>query len=318
MHMDMELTKQDTQLAKGAAVLGMVMLHLFCRLGELPYTPWIWIGEVPLIYYLGLFGDLCVPVFCFCSGYAHYLMWDAQGPNYPGRLPGKAVRFLCNYWIVVILFSIIGLFFDRSGQIPGTWMELAGNLLLMSNSYNGSWWFAATYLFLLVLSPVLAALTKKRGGVLLMTASLCIYFVAHVLRYRFVFELPNPALQWIWNQLVLLGASLFPYLVGMVCRKYGLIGSLRAWLADRPILRRMVVFGIPTAAFLGHCIVPSSFVAPFTAIAVLIGAFLARLPQWAEKLFLLLGRHSTNIWLVHMFFTVRSSGILYSVPNTRS
>ena len=66
--MDMELTKKDTQIAKGIAVLGMVMLHLFCRLGELPYTPWIWVGEVPLIYYLGLFGDLCVPVFCFCSG----------------------------------------------------------------------------------------------------------------------------------------------------------------------------------------------------------------------------------------------------------
>ena len=35
----MELTIQDTQSAKGAAVLGMVMVHLFCRLGDLPYTP---------------------------------------------------------------------------------------------------------------------------------------------------------------------------------------------------------------------------------------------------------------------------------------
>ena len=58
----MELTKIDTQKAQGVAALGMVMLHLFCRLEDLPYTPLIWFGDVPLIYYLGLFGDCCVPI----------------------------------------------------------------------------------------------------------------------------------------------------------------------------------------------------------------------------------------------------------------
>lgn len=54
----MELTKQENQMAKGVAILAMVMLHLFCRLGDLPYTPLIWIGHTPLIYYLVLFPDL--------------------------------------------------------------------------------------------------------------------------------------------------------------------------------------------------------------------------------------------------------------------
>jgi hypothetical protein len=35
----MELTKQDSLKAKGVAIIGMIMLHLFCRLGELPYDP---------------------------------------------------------------------------------------------------------------------------------------------------------------------------------------------------------------------------------------------------------------------------------------
>lgn len=60
----MELTKQDTQMAKGMAVLGMVMLHLFCRLDYLPYTPLIWCGEVPVIFYLVLF-----PGFAFSAKY---------------------------------------------------------------------------------------------------------------------------------------------------------------------------------------------------------------------------------------------------------
>lgn len=298
----MELTKKDTQMAKGAAVLGMVMLHLFCRLGNLPYTPWIWVGEVPLIYYLGLFGDICVPIFCFCSGYAHYLMADAQGSRYRKRLPGKALRFLSNYWIVVVLFSLLGLVFDRSGRIPGSWKSFAGNMLAVNMNYNGAWWFVSTYLILLVLSPAMAALTKHLNGLVLTAVSFCIYFAAYVFRFNLIVSLPSPVLQWFWDQTILLGTSQFSYAVGMVCRKYGAVGTMRRWLEGRTVLRRMIVFGLPAVAFLGHCVVQSLFVAPFTAAAVLASLFLAKLPVWVEKCFLVLGKHSTNIWLVHMFF----------------
>ena len=62
------------------------------------------------------------------------------------------------------------------------------------------------------------------------------------------------------------------------------------------------MFGLPLTAFAGHCIIHSAFVAPFTAAAALTGLFLAQLPGLVQRIFLLLGKHSTNIWLVHMFF----------------
>ena len=298
----MELTKSDTQMAKGMAVLGMVMLHLFCRLGDLPYTPLIWIGQTPLIYYFGLFGDLCVPVFCFCSGYAHYLLADAQNDRYVKRLPGKAFRFLSNFWIVVVIFAGLGLVFDRSGRIPGSWLDFAGNMLVVGMNYNGAWWFVATYLILLVLSPVLAAMAKRCSGIILLATSFVVYFTAYLFRFKYIITLPNPVLQWFWQQTILLGTSQFAYLVGMVCRKYGMIGKLREYLSTRAVLRRSIVFLLPMAAFVGHCVVQSTFVGPFTAAAAMAGLFLAPLPRWAQKSFLLLGKHSTNIWLVHMFF----------------
>ena len=298
----MELTKKDTQMAKGMAVLGMVMLHLFCRLGDLPYTPLIWWGDIPMIYYLGLFGDLCVPVFCFCSGYAHYLIADAQKDEYPRRIPGKMLRFLCNYWIVVVLFSALGLIFDKTGTIPGSWADFAGNMLVVGMNYNGAWWFVTTYLLLLAMSPVLAALTKHINGIALLVASLVGYFVAYLLRFNNVIEFANPVLQWLWEQMILLGTSQIGYFAGMVCRKYGVIGRLREYMKSRTALRRSIVFVFPLAAFVGHCVIQTSFLAPFTAAAVLLGLFLANLPRWAEQSFLLLGKHSTNIWLVHMFF----------------
>ena len=298
----MELTKRDTQMAKGMAVLGMVMLHLFCRQSNLPYTPLIWCGELPLIYFLGLFGDLCVPVFCFCSGYAHYLMADAQKDAYPRRIPGKILRFLSNYWIVVVLFALVALLFGTSKQIPGSLGDFAANMLLVSNSYNGAWWFVTTYLILLVLSPVLAAMTRRHNGLLVMAGSFVLYFIAYIFRFKYALELPHPVLRWLWNQLVLLGTSQLAYLAGMTCRKYGVIGTLREYVRIRAVLRRSVVFLLPMAAFAGHCVVQSVFVAPFTAAAALVGLFLAKLPRWAEQAFLVLGKHSTNIWLVHMFF----------------
>ena len=171
----MPLTKEDTLHFKGAAILGMVLLHLFCRLGELPYTPIIWIGEVPLIYYVGLFGDICVPIYCFCSGYAHYLIRTKQKDDYHKRIPGKVIRFLLNYWIVVILFAGVGLIFDRTGKIPGSIGEFIGNMLLVGMSYNGAWWFVTTYLFLLLLSPVFCKITEKiRGGCCCCSAAGCI------------------------------------------------------------------------------------------------------------------------------------------------
>ena len=54
----MDITKRDSKMLKGVAILAMLMLHLFCRRDNLPYTPLLWIGDTPLIYYFGLFGDI--------------------------------------------------------------------------------------------------------------------------------------------------------------------------------------------------------------------------------------------------------------------
>lgn len=298
----MELTKKDTQMAKGMAVLAMVMLHLFCRASDLPYTPLTWCGEIPLIYFLGLFGDLCVPVFCFCSGYAHYLMADSQKKEYVRRIPGKMLRFWCNYGIVVILFSALGLIFDRSGAIPGNWGKFAGNLFVIGMSYNGAWWFVITYLILLALSPLLAVLTKRYNGVGVLICSFGVYFVSYYFRFIRTLDLPGSVVQWVWTQAILFGTSQFGYFIGMVCRKYGLIGTTRVFMQRHRHLQCFVVFILPVVAFLGHCVVQSVFVAPFTACAALAGLFLAQLPSRVKQTFLFLGRHSTNIWLVHMFF----------------
>ena len=51
-----------------------------------------------------------------------------------------------------------------------------------------------------------------------------------------------------------------------------------------------------------HGIVQTLFVAVFTGIVFICVFNLIDKPKWINSLFNYLGDHSTNIWLIHMFF----------------
>ncbi len=48
----MDITKQDSKMLKGVAILSMLMLHMFCRKENLPYTVLLWVKDTPLILLL--------------------------------------------------------------------------------------------------------------------------------------------------------------------------------------------------------------------------------------------------------------------------
>ena len=43
------LTKKDAKMAQGLAIIGMIAIHLFCRVENLPYNVHIFLGKRPLI-----------------------------------------------------------------------------------------------------------------------------------------------------------------------------------------------------------------------------------------------------------------------------
>lgn len=151
----MDITKRDSKMLKGVAILSMLMLHLFCRKENLPYTPLLWLGNTPLIYYFGLFGDICVAVYCFVSGYAHYLQSSKTELQQRWK---RILRFLIPFWIIAVVFSLIGMLIGNA-VVPGSMKEFLLNCLTIKNSYNGAWWYANTYILLGCLA---AAVQKVR------------------------------------------------------------------------------------------------------------------------------------------------------------
>ena len=289
-------------MAKGVAILAMVMLHLFCRLDHLPYTPLFYVGGKPLVYYLGLFGDMCVPIYCFCSGYAHYLLKEKEGNTYTRKIPGRLFSFLSNYWIVLFLFAGLGLFFDRSGTIPGSLADFAGNLFLYDLSYNGAWWFVVTYIILTVLSPCLYKVTSKMPFLLLELISGIVYVVAYWFQVIAAPSTGIPVLDWALRQTILLGTSQFGYVLGMAFRKKRWITALRTRFSENggsdvktDVRNRSVIHVVPLVLFLLHCVEPSLIIAPITGLGTILCFWLWKKPRWAERFFLFFGKHSTNM-----------------------
>ena len=261
----MELTKRDDQMAKGVAIVAMLMLHLFCRTEKLPYEPLVWVGDIPLIYYLGLFGDLCVPAYCFCSGYAQSVLREKEGAAYGPNRIRRIEKFLVNFWVVLTLFSLVGIVFDKSGAVPGSLGKFLGNALLYRLSYNGAWWFVLTYLMLILLTPFFFKVRKMLPPLLLFLGSGAIYFASYVFRFAWVLRIDNSVLSWIWNQAILLGTSQFSFVIGLLFHRYAIITKLRERLCEKRGTVWLLILA-PFAMFFLHCVEVSLIIAPITGM----------------------------------------------------
>lgn len=290
-----EMTKEDHKILKGIAVTGMVMLHLFCRLGDLPYKPIIWIKETPLIYYLGLFGDVCVPAFAFLSGYAHYLQYEKEISAYQKNIK-KLSKFILNIRIVVCFVSILGLFFDTSKLIPGSGFRFIKNLLLI-DTYAGAWWYIDIYILLVLCSLSLFKIVRKNRSILIIILSFGIYAITYYLRFHEVIHFNYSLLNWVYTKLILFGNTLFSYLIGMIYRKHTIISKLKN---QKKSIRAGLVLLIPVS-FAFHCFFQSVSIAPLNAFILITDIIIVDIPKKIKQIFGFLGIHSTNIWLLRMF-----------------
>lgn len=285
-------------MLKGVAIMSMLMLHLFCRRSDLPYTPLLWIGDRPLIYFFGLFGDICVAVYCFVSGYAHGM----TAPQAYQRRWSRLLRFMIRFWTIAAAFAIVGLIVGDP-YVPGSLYEFVLNCLTIKNSYNGAWWYANTYILLIALMPVSIRFVERNPVWLTVVASFIFYTVGYGIRFWGLGRTDSPILAWIVMHFGLLGLSYFPYIIGMLFYKKRVISMLRGATEN---WSRALLYTGTAFAFAGmiivHGMIPPLYVAVFTATATICLLCVCPFPQWLYNAFCYFGEHSTNIWLIHMFF----------------
>ena len=117
----MELSKNQVKITKGIAILFMLLLHLFCtKAYQGLYTPLVFIEDTPLVYYLALFGDCCVAIYCFCSGYGLLISYKNNNEKYIKNNLIRIFKLYVNYWIILFIFVLfMGPIMRMSDMYPG-------------------------------------------------------------------------------------------------------------------------------------------------------------------------------------------------------
>lgn len=305
--MNLELTKEQMNITKGVAILFMVLLHLFCtKQYEGLFTPLIMVGETPLVYYFALFADCCVAIYCFASGYGlmfNYLKNDKVQYNKGNRK--RILNLYINYWIILIIFvAILGTLLGRFDIFANYGMTFLLTVLAIQPAYNGAWWFVTTYIILVLLSRIINRVIIKFPVGIVLPVTFILYFIGYLQRMKTVLEFSNPILTWLVTQLGLLGTSLLPFVVGAIFahrKVYSKIVVMSKKIGGGAQLNCICIL-IIVAMIIAHGFVESLFVAPFTGIVFIVVFNLMYKPKKLEVLLLYISKHSTNIWLTHMFF----------------
>lgn len=301
----MELTKRDSTMIKGLAALLVVAVHLFMRTGSDVYgTPLIWVSDdVPLIWYLGYIGEMSISLFCMCTGYALFLQFSTvDGKTYRKKGGKRLIRFLCHYWVVVILFTVIGFFFDASHEIPGSFLKFICNFFLLEETYNGAWWFVSTYVLFVLMSPLILKLVQKWNSKVVFVVFAGIFVTYYLCKVLWGFEAePYYWKGFFYKKISDLWHVLFFYVEGMILAKERVISRIRCWMEKKNIGNGLVVLTILIVALIS-CIVRKTIFEVLLGIFYFVFFHLWKKPDKVEKFFFFCGTHSTNIWLVHMFF----------------
>lgn len=299
----MELTKNQIKMTKGIAILFMLLLHLFCtRSYEGLYTPLVFIGDTPLVYYLALFGDCCVAIYCFCSGYGLLISYKNNKENYIKNNLMRIFKLYINLWIILLIFVVIlGPLMGQGENYPGTLKQFILTFTALDPAYNGAWWFFTTYIILVLLSPIINRMVVKYNNIVVIFISFIFYVVAYIQRIKGVIVLNNNILNWFIRQIALFGTSQLPFIIGAVFA-YKKIYSKLNNICNKIRYKNMLGIAIIILMIVAHGIVQTLFVAVFTGIVFICVFNLIDKPKWVNRLFNYLGDHSTNIWLIHMFF----------------
>lgn len=307
----MTYNKQDAIMTRGLAILCMIVLHLFCRKGEDVYgTPLLWIDETtPFVYWFGFFAGICVSLYSLCAGYAQWIISDNTrgGATVWKSNLLRIWKLLKNYWIVLFLFCGIGLLVAPDGDIPGSWLDFIKSVFLL-HSYNGAWWYLNTYIILLLIPPNLSLCPIKKmspaKGIMVCIGMGVVWYIIGRFSLLPTIPIEYPAIAFVRKEMVNLIGILPAFWSGAFLCKGKAVEKCDQWLTQRCTMhgRNLYLFiGLMLVFLLYNMLEKSVGVLCVTIVTFLIFNLMYK-SDLVKKVFLFLGKHSTNIWLTHMFF----------------
>ena len=298
--MEKSFTKRCTLMAKGVAILLLLIYHLFenqtiLEEMQVEYAPFT---KEHFLMFSG-FGNICVAVFVFLTAYGIAVgLLEKKDITPMEAMREAALRFARLMGNFLILFVSVNVLWWRHfdyaslyGRGKQAFVYLLTDALGLSMFFdtptlNMTWWYMEIAYLLIFLVPVLVWAVRRVGNYLLLLAFFAPFVIGmgeDIGRYFFVAAFGVCAAYGKWPDKLLnlkiplllqwIGGLLLFVLCIMIRQNY-VIYETYVYLADAPIALFLVCFA---------------------------SALPGRVPVLNRALELL-GRHSMNIYLVHTFF----------------
>lgn len=279
----------------------MVFLHLFNQDHNNLFQPLIFVGNQPLSYYISLFCDACVPIFAFVSGYGLFYKYQLNQHCYNRSNRFKIGKLYINFWIIILLFVLIlGVLISKEGY-PGDFKKFALNFTAVDVSYNGAWWFLTTYILFVFTSPLWFKLLLKVNPYFYLVILVLLYLASFYLRVYETTLFSSVVLDWLHRQGALYFCTLFQFMLGAFVLRYRIHSKFTNYLKRLRNKNYFLLISIVVLIFI-HAVIPNLIIAPFIAFIFILLYCQLEISRSVQKIIDFFTPHTTNIWLIHMFF----------------
>lgn len=301
---EVNFTKEHTQIAKGMAIILMLIHHLFAFpnriLTKQSYKSLLLINGLQIEYYIGVFGKICVAMFLFLSGYGLYIITSKNNKFSIKDAIIRISRLYINYWTVFLIFIPIGfIFFGRTLNIK----EFILNFLGLSSSYNGEWWFFRLYVELILITPILKIIVRDKLYLSFINIIMLV-LLSKVINKIFFYLYPIKYITdtIIYNDLISLLNWQSCFFMGYICAKFKLFTKIKEYMKIYNIDNKFIYLLMMLLVFFIRYKRSSIFID-----SILSGIFIFAIvnilyDSKLHKLFVVLGENSMNMWLTHSFF----------------
>ena len=289
------MTREQTTLLKGVAILMMLFLHLFNKSNITNFCePFLYIGNLPLVTFIS---RACNPVgiFLMLSGYGlchNYYNNKLSLNNQSKRL----LKLYIHYWIILIIFVSIGHFINAD-KYPGSMLNILLNFTSISSSYNSETWFLFPYMLLSLTSLWIFKCIDKIGNILSLVISGFLYLASCYIISRYI--APIKAYSEWYNYILTYFDVLGPFVIGAVLYRLSTKDKINfSFLNDHQPL----VFLILICMVIFNCFLSNAATSPFFQTVYVLLFIHISIPASIKQFLLRMGKHSMVMWLTHSFF----------------
>ncbi len=289
-----QMSKQETQILKGIAILMMVWSHIFNKGDVIELGNLIVVGGKPLVVWLV---GACNPVSMFVAlgGYGLYFTYRKGNDRHHYS---RILKLYVHYWIILLMFVPVACYFNGSDRYIGAYTEILANITGYNCTWNYECWFLLPYSLLSLAYPIVFKVMNRYHPIIVLLVTFVLTFAMMcIIHFKVLDEVP-----WLSLPAVII-EFLFCFTSGALACKYNVVSQSKKWIVSKVggniqgILLSSMLFLV-----IMRCLIPHASWGNLYALIIMLIIIIMKRSALLDKGLIYLGNHSMNVWMIHTWF----------------